>query len=122
MLTCNHVLSKHVATGETFIAVGALNNEGTNLDGYSNRAGLFKDVFISAPVAELNGARGTSFAAPIVTATAALVMDQFGTNAVQTRDIILNTADDLGAPGTDAIFGRGRLNVHRALSPIGALR
>ena len=60
--------------------------------------------------------------APIVTAAAALVMDQFGTNAVQTRDILLDTADDLGAPGTDAIFGRGRLNVHRALSPIGTLR
>ena len=65
---------------------------------------------------------GTSLAAPVVSATAALIMDQFGTSITQTRDIILDTADDLGAPGTDAIFGRGRLNTHRALSPIGALR
>ena len=122
LLTCNHVLSKHTAYGETFIAVGALNDHGTDLDGYSNRAGLYKDVYLAAPVAQLNNKRGTSYAAPIVTAAAALVMDQFGTNAVQTRDILLDTADDLGAPGTDAIFGRGRLNVHRALSPIGTLR
>ena len=83
---------------------------------------MFQDFYIAAPVAELHGNRGTSLAAPIVSAAAALVMDQFGIDAVKTRDRILMTADDLGAPGTDAIFGRGRLNVHRALSPIGALR
>ena len=122
IIKCNHVLSKHVAFGETFIAVGALNDHGTDLDGYSNRAGIFQDYYISAPVAQIGNKRGTSFAAPIVTAAAAVITETFGTNAVRTRDIILNTADDLGAPGTDAVFGRGRLNVHRALSPIGALR
>ena len=122
LINCNSLVSKHVAFDEAVIAVGALNNEGTELDNYSNKAGLFQDFYISAPVAELDGSRGTSCAVPIVTAAAALVMDQFGTNAVQTRDILLDTADDLGAPGTDAVFGRGRLNVHRALSPIGALR
>ena len=65
--------------------------------------------------------RGTSYAAPRVTGAAALVMHKFGTNAKQTKAIILNTADDLGATGIDEVFGHGLLNVSKALSPVGKL-
>ena len=34
-------------------------------------------------------------------------------------DILFASADDLGALGTDAIFGRGRLNIASAFQPIG---
>ena len=81
------------------------------------------DYFISAPVSNMGGdLSGTSYAAPYVTGVAALIMDKWdNTDAAMTRDIIFNTADDLGAAGTDPIFGRGALNVGRALSPIGSL-
>ena len=37
----------------------------------------------------------------------------------QIVDILFRSADELGAAGTDAIFGRGRLNIQRAFQPIG---
>ena len=49
-------------------------------------------------------------------------MDRYNTNAADTRDILFETADDIGAPGVDSVFGHGRLNARRALSPLGALR
>ena len=98
-----------------------MTDDGTALEGYSNQAGLLQDYFISAPVSNNGGdLSGTSFAAPYVTGVAALIMDKYdNTDAAMTRDIIFDTADDLGAPGVDAVFGHGALNVGRALSPIG---
>ena len=37
----------------------------------------------------------------------------------QIVDILFRSADDLGAAGTDAIFGHGRLNIASAFQPIG---
>ena len=37
----------------------------------------------------------------------------------QIIDILFRSADELGAAGTDATFGRGRLNIQRAFQPIG---
>ena len=121
---CNSHISFQYGSGEAIIAVGALNDEGTALDSYSNKAGLYKDVFISAPVWESsNGGRGTSYAAPIVSGAAALIMDKFNnTDPYITRDIIFSTADDLGVKGVDAVYGHGRLNIGRALSPVGMLK
>ena len=39
----------------------------------------------------------------------------------QIIDILFRSADELGAAGTDATFGRGRLNIQRAFQPIGTL-
>jgi hypothetical protein len=39
----------------------------------------------------------------------------------QIVDILFRTATDLGAPGIDAIYGRGQLNIARAFAPIGSL-
>ena len=121
---CNVVAINAALRNENFVVVGALNDEGTKLDSYSNKAGLLMNNFISAPVWETSeGARGTSYAAPIVSGTAALIMDKFNnTNANNTLDIIFSTADDLGVKGVDAVYGHGRLNIGRALSPVGMLK
>ena len=105
------------------ITVGALSDDGKTLDNYSNLAGLTMDSYIAAPVVETaDGGRGTSFAAPVVTGVAALIIDKFNTDAEATRDIIFSTADDLGAPGVDPIYGNGALNVSKALAPVGHIK
>jgi subtilisin family serine protease len=58
---------------------------------------------------------GTSFAAPHVAGLAALLVAQLGHgNPALIRARILESADDLGKPGTDPYYGKGRINVARA--------
>ena len=74
------------------------------------------------PNGDLCQIQGTSYASPMVTAAIALVMDGFpGMTPAQVVDLLLTTADDVGAPGTDNQFGRGRLNIGRAFQPVGSL-
>ncbi len=60
---------------------------------------------------------GTSFAAPEVSGAAALVWQAFPyfTNDL-VRQTLLGTADDLGAPGPDKVFGYGELDVGKAVN------
>jgi len=68
------------------------------------------------PVAQ---ASGTSFAAPHVAGLAALLVAQLGHgNPALIRARILQAADDLGEPGTDPYYGKGRISVARALGLI----
>jgi len=61
---------------------------------------------------------GTSDAAPHVSAVAALVDGRFGgrLNGGQLRTQLERTADDLGKPGTDALYSHGRVNALRAVT------
>ena len=60
---------------------------------------------------------GTSQASPFVAGVAALVLSREPTlTGQQLRDRLVATADDLGAPGTDPVFGAGRVNALRAVS------
>ena len=66
---------------------------------------------------------GTSFAAPQVTGAIALLQGRWSwlkSYPRETADIVLLTAKDLGAPGVDAVYGRGLLDITAAQSPINA--
>jgi subtilisin family serine protease len=61
---------------------------------------------------------GTSMATPHVAAVAALIEAKYG--AAATPDFIYaklkSTADDLGTPGVDPLYGYGRVNAYRAVT------
>lgn len=59
---------------------------------------------------------GTSFAAPIAAATAALILSRRpDLTPSQVDSTIASTATDLGAPGKDIYYGAGRINAAAAL-------
>ncbi|MEG0185777.1 MAG: S8 family serine peptidase [Stenotrophomonas sp.] len=59
---------------------------------------------------------GTSFAAPLISGAAALVWERYPyfTNDL-VRQTLLGTATDIGAPGVDAVFGYGMLDIGSAI-------
>ncbi len=65
---------------------------------------------------------GTSMASPHVAGLAALILSYKPTLIPDSvREIIKNTADDLGPPGFDDQFGWGRINAYKALFEMGVL-
>jgi hypothetical protein len=98
---------------------------------FSNRAGSSASNYLAAIGAAVNtvdhlGARrrysGTSFSAPAISGAVALLASAFpNLTGAQIVEILFRSADDLGATGTDAVFGRGRLNLANAMRPIGTL-
>lgn len=113
-----------------WLAVAAL-AEGNpdQLAEYSNACGTAMDYCLAAPgtvvVTGTDDApdepsywewSGTSLAAPLVSGAAALVWEAFPYfDNDMVRQTLLGTATDLGAPGIDAVFGNGRLDVGRAV-------
>ena len=126
----------------SFIVVGSTDPTGT-ISSFSNRPGTtcliegkdckgdyLKDHFITAPgelilVDDGKGGTtrlsGTSFAAPLVSGTIALIHDRWPWLADHPKDtvnIVLGSARDVGAPGTDGVYGVGQLDIQAALSPL----
>ncbi len=64
------------------------------------------------------GAEGTSMAAPHVSGTAALLVPILGRNPSQIKARIQQTADNVAGNGTTPFYGKGRLNVARAVGAI----
>lgn len=112
----------------TIIAVGAV-DANKKLASFSNKAGDTANFYLVAPGVNIISSyssgyaymSGTSMATPAVAGAAALLFGYWPyLKANQVSAILLNTTDDLGARGVDAIYGRGMLNVNRALSPQGS--
>jgi len=112
------------------IVVGAVDSNNTIMS-WSNKAGSQKNFYLVAPGNNVITTcttgycfgTGTSFAAPFVSGAAASVMSNWKyLTANQTADILFKTATDLGAPGTDEVYGRGMVNLTKALQPIGDLK
>ncbi len=123
--------SLQAAAPGTVIIAGGLDD--TRLIGsYSNRAGAAAAFYLATLGTRVRsfdetGAgflyTGTSEAAPIISGAVALLAQAFpDLTPTQIVDILLRSADDLGETGTDAVYGRGALNITRAFAPIGTLR
>lgn len=61
------------------------------------------------------GLGGTSMAAPHTSGLAALMVEKYSKNPAQVKNAIQQSADDLGNTGTDPFYGKGRINVAKAL-------
>ena len=67
-------------------------------------------------------ASGTSLSGPHVSGAILVLKSQFPEmTASDIRQILFDTAVDLGAPGVDRVFGHGALNLNEAMAPQGAL-
>ncbi|MGB5778935.1 MAG: S8 family peptidase [Allopontixanthobacter sediminis] len=131
------------AGGNNVIIAGSVDENG-NFSPFSNRAGNGAASFLSARgqgiccayengdikiTTDPSGTQfvtvfsGTSFAAPQISGAVALLAQAFpNLTGAQIVEILLTTARDVGATGTDTTFGRGILDIGRALSPQGTTR
>jgi subtilisin family serine protease len=105
---------------DAFAMPGAAHPEGTCSMG--SRFG--PEVDVSAPFwakSMVSGGNwaifcGTSMAAPVVTAVAAMIWSRnLSMTAAQVRSLLEASAADLGSPGFDPYFGHGRVSAYNAL-------
>ncbi|WP_344819998.1 type VII secretion-associated serine protease mycosin, partial [Actinoplanes cyaneus] len=106
------------------IAVAGMERNGTDLWSGSITG---KETVVTAPATDLVGAKpggywrvqGTSFAAPMVAGTAALIRSRWpDMSASDVINRIIRTAKDRGAPGRDDAFGFGLIDPTGALTAV----
>lgn len=116
------------------IAVGSVDQTNT-ISFFSNECGAHRDFCLVAPgeavettrageddAADTATVSGTSFSAPHVSGAAALLIQRFpNLTAQEVVEVLLTSAEDLGDPGTDEVYGRGLLDLDAAVNPIGGL-
>lgn len=127
------------AGGNNVIIAGSVDNTGA-FSSFSNRAGAQASWFLSAlgegvccvydgstiKITTTGGKQyvtvvnGTSFAAPQITGAVALLAQAFpNLTGAQIVNLLLTTARDAGATGTDTTYGRGILDIAAAFAPQG---
>lgn len=120
------------------IIAGSIDENGA-ISSFSDRAGSQPDHFLTARGEGVcceykNGQlyvdnqgfiyllSGTSFSTPQIAGAAALLAQAFpNLTGKQIADILLRSAFDAGAAGTDPIYGRGILDIAKAFQPIGTM-
>ena len=118
----NPALASHM------LVAGSVNADRTQTS-YSQQAGSTRYRYLVAPGAVNMGTQdapffsvGTSNAAAMVSGAAAVVWGRWSyLTADRVATILLETAEDLGAPGVDPVFGRGLLRLDQAMQPRGEL-
>jgi hypothetical protein len=134
--TASRVGAGHVIiAGSLGVPVNGDPSQGTDigqLSNTSNRAGAGAQHYLAAlgyrvRTFDQNGTAflysGTSFSAPVISGAAALLAQAFpNLTGRQIVEILFATADDLGDPGVDSVFGHGRLNIERAFQPRGEIK
>ncbi|WP_230206893.1 S8 family peptidase [Novosphingobium sp. Gsoil 351] len=123
------------------IIAGSVDSSGT-ISAFANRAGSFANVYLNAlgedvccvyqngqiRITNRNGSQfvtvvsGTSFSTPQIVGAVALLAQAFpNLTGQQIVDLLLRTARDGGAAGTDPIYGRGTLDIANAFAPQGTM-
>ena len=100
------------------------------LSTFSAKAGVTRTNYLVAPGTDIIAdcdttscwrVSGTSFSAPHISGSLALLFQAFpNLTGVQAVDILYRTARDLGTTGIDDTFGRGIIDLERAFAPVGA--
>jgi len=79
--------------------------------------GWWYDMVLSTTIDGWMWSAGTSSAASVVSGVAALVLEKYGPmSPAQLKTHLAQTADDLGKPGKDPVYGNGRINAYRAVT------
>jgi subtilisin family serine protease len=80
-------------------------------------SGWWYDMVLSTTINGWMWSAGTSSAASMVSGVAALVLEKYGPmNPAQLKTHLAQTAEDLGIPGKDPFYGKGRINAYRAVT------
>jgi subtilisin family serine protease len=129
-----------IANGNGLVIVAASVDDQGVISDFSNKAGASQTTVLSALGEGIcceyqndtiyrfqqNGQtfvrvfNGTSFAAPQIAGAAALLAQAFpNLTGAQIVNLLLTSARDAGTTGTDAIYGRGILDIARAFAPAG---
>lgn len=100
------------------------------LASWSNACGIASAYCMAAPGSNIVGlygtgvgvGSGTSFAAPIISGSAALLYQYWPSlTTAQIRDILFRTADKSGIYANTAIYGQGMLDLTKAFQPVGTV-
>ncbi len=106
----------------------AINVAAPGGNAYRDADGVLRGGFVYAacsstslviPVCQLGGfvvgLSGTSMASPHAAGVAALIAEDIGRNPGRIKTKLQQSADDLGQPGTDPAYGKGRINAAHAV-------
>ncbi len=108
-------------TGKNMFTVGAVDRN-DNLLGFSSRGPIYDGRV--KPELVIHGEGGTSYAAPRMAGVLALLNQAYKINngveppSQLLKAVLINTADDVAAPGLDYQTGYGKANVRRAYNTI----
>ncbi|MEO7787672.1 MAG: S8 family peptidase [Sphingomicrobium sp.] len=118
-----------IIAGSVGVTDGAGGTDLSQLSTFSNKAGTGASYYLAAlgyrvQAISTDGKQylwsGTSFSAPTISGAVALMAQAFpNLTGKQIVSLLFSSADDLGVTGTDATFGRGRLNLAKAFAPAG---
>ncbi len=110
------------------IAVGSIDIDGA-ISEFSNNCKQVKNdclvapgglIYATAPANSYEYLSGTSMATPHVSGAAAILRAAWPhLTALQVKQILLNSAQDIGAAGVDDVYGHGLLDLYEAAQPSG---